>query len=717
MVLDNFKKTSMRIDKANQRFLDYQNAKVGDVNGRELLVQITNNGVVEDQTGTTLKLNWQHENGNQGYTNFNVVDAKTGKYSLYYPKEMLYKGTVDASVEINSNGQITNTMNFKIIVHADVFNGEAGMVDGVFISLADVNKKLDDREKEYVELKERQTSVETQFNSIQQEITDKDIVSAPEIIAARGGLPQLEDRLNETDAQLTQTEGGLASVQNANAKDFLRIENHLGNFENIHPKVINFETAWNGFKYWMAYTPYPQGATEHENPCIAVSNDLINWTVPTGLINPLDPNPVDGYNNDTHLLYRSDTNTIEIWWRYYRESDGKQLFYRRTSTNGVTWTSKELVFTSDLISMVSPCVIFEGGKYKLWAPQGGGIIYMESSGSSVSTWTQPTTLNIDWGELRPWHMDIIRTDIGLEMVVQAYIYGGTNNTADLYYVQGDGNEFTKPKLILAKNVDPQAFDSVGIYRSSLIKEKGMYHLFYSAIGPQLRRAMALSSGRNIFGLNGVTDRNERMLTVSDDSKTELSRQEIIDYDKFRFMGDGITELSIIRGGYEGQRITLIIGKNSRNLKIVLKHNPPYLEMPNGKDFILETSGNFRVTLAVDLICQSANYWRVVGHVPLDTSTMGKAFHAVSAGGTVDELDVSDIDVITLGGAGIEVKSLKGGYRGKVVHFLTTSGAASATIVNSTRLITLGNTNYVFTPAKMGMTAICMNDTSNVWRVF
>lgn len=204
MALDNFKKTSMRIDKANQRFLDYQNAKVGDVNGRELLVQITNNGVVEDQTGTTLKLNWQHENGNQGSTNFNTVDIKTGKYSLYYPKEMLYKGTVDASVEINSNGQTTNTMNFKIIVHADVFNGEAGTVNGVFISLADVNKKLDDREKEYVELKSRQTSVENQFDAVQQEMTNKDVSSSAEIIAARNGNQTLKDRLDNDNKEVDE---------------------------------------------------------------------------------------------------------------------------------------------------------------------------------------------------------------------------------------------------------------------------------------------------------------------------------------------------------------------------------------------------------------------------------------------------------------------------------------------------------------------------------
>ena len=199
----------MRIDKANQRFLDYQNAKAGDVNGRELLVQITNNGVVEDQTGTTLKLNWQHENGNQDSTNFKVVDIKTGKYSLYYPKEMLYKGTVDASIEINSNGQITHTMNFKIIVHGDVFNGEAGTVNGVFISLADVNKKLDDREKEYVELRSRQSSVENQFDDIKQEMLNKDVISAPEIIEARSGYNTLDERLDkehqEVTTQLAQT--------------------------------------------------------------------------------------------------------------------------------------------------------------------------------------------------------------------------------------------------------------------------------------------------------------------------------------------------------------------------------------------------------------------------------------------------------------------------------------------------------------------------------
>lgn len=212
MALDNFRKVNITLHKANQRVLETQIAKVGDANGRELVVQITNNGVIEDQTGTTLKLNWQHENGKQGSINFNVIDIKTGRFSVYYPKEMLYKGKVNASIEISSNGKITNSMNFKIIVQADVFDGEAGTVDGVFISLADVNKKLDDREAEYVELKNRQTSVETQFNSIQLDLTDKDIVSAPEIIAARNGEDTLSDRLTK-DLKNTSNEVHLATFE------------------------------------------------------------------------------------------------------------------------------------------------------------------------------------------------------------------------------------------------------------------------------------------------------------------------------------------------------------------------------------------------------------------------------------------------------------------------------------------------------------------------
>lgn len=59
------------------------------------------------------------------------------------------------------------------------------------------------------ETKERQDTIETQFNSVQQELTDKDPISAPEIIAARNGEETLSDRLEsdkqEIDEQFVKT--------------------------------------------------------------------------------------------------------------------------------------------------------------------------------------------------------------------------------------------------------------------------------------------------------------------------------------------------------------------------------------------------------------------------------------------------------------------------------------------------------------------------------
>lgn len=52
------------------------------------------------------------------------------------------------------------------------------------------------------ETKGRQTSVENQFNSVQQELTDKDLMSAPEIIAARNGESTLSYRLDKENQEI-----------------------------------------------------------------------------------------------------------------------------------------------------------------------------------------------------------------------------------------------------------------------------------------------------------------------------------------------------------------------------------------------------------------------------------------------------------------------------------------------------------------------------------
>ena len=227
MTLENFRRTNITLNRANQPVLEPQITKVGDVNGRELVVQIIDGDVIKDQTGVSLKLNWQHANGNQGSETFSALDAKQGLFSIYYPENMLFRGTVTANISINENGKITNSLNFQIAVKGDVFDGSAVEVDGLLFTLKDLKDQLDERDSNLVSLENRQSSVENQFNSLQQEITNKDVISAPEIIAARNGEADLKTRLDkeqqEITTQLAQTNllGNISdsSVVNIGQKD------------------------------------------------------------------------------------------------------------------------------------------------------------------------------------------------------------------------------------------------------------------------------------------------------------------------------------------------------------------------------------------------------------------------------------------------------------------------------------------------------------------
>lgn len=67
------------------------------------------------------------------------------------------------------------------------------------------------------ETKGRQDKVESQFNAVQQEMTDKDVISAPEIIAARNGFDTLDERLTTSERETNERFSQMVSV---NVKDF-----------------------------------------------------------------------------------------------------------------------------------------------------------------------------------------------------------------------------------------------------------------------------------------------------------------------------------------------------------------------------------------------------------------------------------------------------------------------------------------------------------------
>jgi len=284
-----------------------------------------------------------------------------------------------------------------------------------------------------------------------------------------------------------------------NSTGLLNIVNSYGDKSNIHAKLLSFDTQWNGYKYWLTYSPYPNEAKE--NPCIAVSNDLISWSVPAGLVNPIEPAPTNPamYNSDPHLLYRSDIDTIELWWRV-GGSERPLLIRRKTSADGVVWSDAETVLSMAADDFLSPSVLFDNGVYRMWGVDASSpkrkVVYLEST--EATTWNSRSYPVIDWGPLTPWHLDVILTDLGYELLVQAYDSGLDNNHADLYWVVMDKGmgRCTTPKLALHRSGSIENQDYEGIYRSTFIKSGNEYTIIYTGQNTSLvpTRALMMTQG-------------------------------------------------------------------------------------------------------------------------------------------------------------------------------------------------------------------------------
>lgn len=130
----------------------------------------------------------------------------------------------------------------------------------------------------------------------------------------------------------------------------LKVNTFDGSGGFTHPCILYFSDGFNGYKYWMVYTPYDDNNVELENPCIVVSQDGVNFTKPKGIKDPLLPiiqksKPLTFYN-DPCFLYRD--NHLEIWYRYTVEGDTLvNDVFRITSNDGINWSEPELMIKSD----------------------------------------------------------------------------------------------------------------------------------------------------------------------------------------------------------------------------------------------------------------------------------------------------------------------------------------------------------------------------------
>ena len=336
--------------------------------------------------------------------------------------------------------------------------------------------------------------------------------------AAFSGSACMKKQIKETPKELHwEFKKNDRSWEDKLSKSKLQIVSSYGDTQAFHPKVLHFPKPWNGYRYWMAYTPYPGADQKRENPHIQVSNDKITWKPVSKTDQPLDPivpfeYPDKQYNSDTHLVYRKDLDVLECYWRQVDNIKRIDRIFKRTTTDGVHWSDRQLVLESDarIDGILSPSILYEDGKYKMWTVNYFGeypILYRESTDGFH--WSAPKEIYLKYpsDKLRSWHLDVIHTKKGYEILVVAFYHGHRHRDMNLYYTSSKDNEnYSECITVLKPSRTKNAWDNRGIYRSSFFIEDHTYYVYYSGIGypagPKSSQGVGLTLGPSSQQLKG-----------------------------------------------------------------------------------------------------------------------------------------------------------------------------------------------------------------------
>lgn len=265
-----------------------------------------------------------------------------------------------------------------------------------------------------------------------------------------------------------------------------------------HPSVLYFENGWNGYRYWMAMTPYPFNNGSFENPSIVVSDDGVEWKVPDGVENPLVGTPTPGHNCDVDLVHYKNAYTDELRM-YYVEADDQDRSWVKVlaSTDGITWLERGKPVVSDLRSpygTLSPSVEqLPDGTFRMWAVDTGydgwccqtNTVQYRTSPNGIN-WSEPIDCpDFEQPGYKIWHMDVHYNEQlkKYQAVYPAYPAGTNCDYCKLFYAESvDGLHwatFSKPILTAGEN---GSWDDFCIYRSSLLmtEDNSNFGVWYGA---------------------------------------------------------------------------------------------------------------------------------------------------------------------------------------------------------------------------------------------
>ena len=279
------------------------------------------------------------------------------------------------------------------------------------------------------------------------------------LLVACGGADASADPADGDPLGRIVSPGGVAGVDEAELPGALAITpttipvtTYEGSGELVHPDVAFFTRGLWGTRYWFAATPYPHGDAEFENPSIYNGATSAEMLVPRGLTNPLARPLLGAYLSDPDISFDPDHQELRM---YYRQTlPTVDQIHLVKSTNGVTWSSSQLVLEAPRYSLISPAIVREAtSQWRMWtvdAATGG----CRSAASMLALTQRRSTNGLNWGPAErvelsiphrvPWHWDVqyIRAKGEYWAMIAAYPDGTNCAHTALYFARSvDGTRW------------------------------------------------------------------------------------------------------------------------------------------------------------------------------------------------------------------------------------------------------------------------------------
>ena len=307
-----------------------------------------------------------------------------------------------------------------------------------------------------------------------------------------------------------------------NVPEPLNIPTYEGSGAATHPSVLYFKDGWNGYKFWMAFTPYPNSNNKFENPSIVASNDNITWDVPA--TNPIAPLlPENTYQSDPCIFMNGDK--MEMWYRVSTINPAGGYYptemYRMTTTDGVNWTAREKMFDGSTFGdeFLSQTIRFKDGKYMMWLvfkdkTTNALPVLMYAESTDGKSW-EKRILNVTLTDnaYTFWHGDVIENpNGGYDFIVMCK--SDTKKWATFYTYSHDNINWTTPVMIIKSSYPSNKYwDSKHLYRPALVYVDNQYYVYYTTPSN-----IGLTKGKTLLTLG--TDNNNKMKILPEIVKAE-----------------------------------------------------------------------------------------------------------------------------------------------------------------------------------------------------